>query len=331
MAGCLSNSLNWSAGIASAALAGCSIHPIPDDVSRYDTAAIVKNIRCEAKDAVRERIRQALHERGIYDVVPDNVLKDPKEFAKVRRRDPKLAATFRAFGVSTITYTFMFDITEENKTSGSVNFLLPITGRGSFNLLAEGQFDKKREGKRDFTTVESFEDLAKLRCGDWVQPGRNPVYPITGSIGVEEIVTTFINVSVMGTLDPSKLPADAKSFTDTIKFTTEISGAVNPTLKLDPIPDRLRVTEAGVNRGDTRKDIHQVTISLLFPDLHALREAASRGAMLDQTKQNEARALEDNCVAIERAREERFRTLRRTPPAIYCRKESGEPPPDRDR
>src|SRR5262245_65770466 len=30
-------------------LPGCSVHPLPDDVSRVSTVDIVRNIRCEAK------------------------------------------------------------------------------------------------------------------------------------------------------------------------------------------------------------------------------------------------------------------------------------------
>src|SRR6185503_16263648 len=110
MPGCFSHSFKWAVGVVAASLAGCSIHPIPDNVSRYDTAEIVRNIRCEAKDAVRDKIVEGLYKYGIFDVEnPDYVLWDPAIFASIRRRAPQLAAKFKAYGVSTIAYDFKFD------------------------------------------------------------------------------------------------------------------------------------------------------------------------------------------------------------------------------
>ena len=43
--------INWLIGAALAAgLAGCSMHPLPDDVSRVSTVDIVERIRCEAQE-----------------------------------------------------------------------------------------------------------------------------------------------------------------------------------------------------------------------------------------------------------------------------------------
>jgi len=77
--------------------------------------------------------------------------------------------------------------------------------------------------------------------------------------------------------------------------------------------------DAHIQSIHTRKDMHQVTITLLFPNLEALRNAVSTGRENALTRSNEAKALENNCVAVERAREDRFQMLRRRPPAIYCR------------
>jgi hypothetical protein len=313
-----SNSLKWAVGIGAASLAACSIHPIPDDVSRYSTADIIRNVRCEAKDAVRERIRQALHERGIYDVVPDNVL-DPKSLAKIRRRDARLAAKFKAYGASTITYEFLFDITETNDATGGVTFGMPFTTGGQFSLPFSGQLKKVREGKRTINSVETFAGLAKLPCEGWVKPERDMLYPLTGSVGVGRIITTFINISEMGTQDLTKASADEKVFKDVLTFTTTVGETATPTLKLTPVPDRFRLTDATITNGNTRVDMHQVTITLLFPDLEDLREAIGSGAASDLSSETEVRARQNSCVAAERAREDRFGMLRRTPPAIYCR------------
>lgn len=245
-------------------LAACSIHPIPDDVSRYDTAEIVRNVRCEVKAAVRAKIIEGLHKEHIFDVAnPDHVLADPAVFAKVRRQSPRLAAKFKAYGVSTISYAFEFDITENNKNSGDLLFKLPFTSGGDFSLSLEGQLDKTRKAVRKFRTVEQFQDLAKLRCEDWEQPAPNALYPLTGSIGIGTVVKTFINLSEMGSLDPARFTTEEeKYFTDVIKFTTELDGSLKPKLVLKEVADRFRLTTANLNRSSGRTDKHEVTACL---------------------------------------------------------------------
>jgi hypothetical protein len=329
MPGCFSRSLKWAVGIVAASLAGCSIHPIPDDVSRYSTAEIVRNVRCEAKDAVRDKIVEGLHKYGIFDVQnPDHVLKDKALFERIRRRAPILAAKFRAYGVSTITYDFDFNIEEKNNNSGGVTFTMPFVGAGKLTVPVDGQFDKTRLGKRTFRTAESFADLADLDCNNWVQSERNIAYPLTGSIGIGKIITTFLNISELGKRGAAPKGTnkeEEKVFKDEITFTTEISNAsITPTLTLDAVPHNFRVTHATATSGVSRKDTHKLVVTLLFPDLQEVHEAVGRGAMLELSKSNEIKALENSCVAVERAREDRFRMLRRRPPAIYCREGNTE-------
>ena len=249
----------WALAAVAFALGGCSIHPIPDDVSHYSTADIARNVRCEAQDAVRERIRQALlHSAGSIDVVPDRVLSEPHN-SRIRRRDPQLAAKFKAYGISAITYDFEFDITEtNNNNNGRVNFEMPFTSGGKFTLLLDGEFNKIRKGIRKFSSVETFEDLERLPCGDWVQPGRNGLYSPYGLYRRKEnyrhIHRIFRRWESME-LDLAKVPKEEKSFKDIIKFTTEFNASVVPTLKLKPIPDRFRVKEATITHDSTRKDI----------------------------------------------------------------------------
>ena len=313
----------WAFAAVAFGLTGCSVHPIPDDVSRYDTADIVRNIRCEARQAVWDRVKEALLKRGITDIEPEQVLANKAAFAKIKRRDPRLAAKFKAYAISTISYDFFFNITETNNKNGNLNFAMPIVPEGKFTLLLDGQIDRQRIGKRQFRTVEKFEDLARdpAKCGHWVQPESSIIYPMTGSIGVGRIINTFIEVSEMGAQDADQLPKDEKVFKDVIKFTTTIGGTVTPTLRLNEVPDRFRLTNATFTKTNSRVDLHQVTISLLFPDLDEVREAVfTRAVPLPALEEDlERRSLENNCVSTERAREDRFGTLRRVPPEIYCR------------
>jgi hypothetical protein len=187
----------WAIAAGAAALAGCSPHPLPDDVSRYSTEDIVHNVRCEAKEAVRRRIELALLDAGITGMDPERVLLDKGNFERIKRTNRELAALFVAYGASTIAYRFEFDITENNNNTGGVTFAVPFT-TGQFSLALGGTLNKQREGHRTFTTTEKFEKLVNLDCNGWARPARNIVYPLTGSIGIGKVINTFIDVSKLG-------------------------------------------------------------------------------------------------------------------------------------
>jgi hypothetical protein len=117
-------------------LTGCSVHPIPDDVSRKTTYDIVQEIRCEAKAAVEQ------YGRGIQE--------------------------------ASIVYQFSFDINEHNDATGGFSLLYPGTS-GTFNLGASADLNRERDGNRNFELIDSFDDLRKMNCKrdrevNWVYP-----------------------------------------------------------------------------------------------------------------------------------------------------------------
>jgi hypothetical protein len=53
------------AGLAASLVAsGCSIHPLPEDVTGVSTYHIVRQIRCEARDTLRRIVIKYLHTLG---------------------------------------------------------------------------------------------------------------------------------------------------------------------------------------------------------------------------------------------------------------------------
>ena len=305
----------WMIFVATASLAACSIHPIPDDVSRYSTEEIVRNVRCEAKEAVRQRIMLGLHKAGLDGINPDTVLVNKSDFAKIQRAAPDLAKKFVAYGASTIAYTFDFMIDETNDNSGAVGFNIPFGSGGNFSLGLDGGLHKARTGHRNFKTVEHFSDLVRLDCDIWARPDRNFVYPLTGSIGVAKIIDTFINVSELG--------GGQGDFSDTITFTTRIHGSVKPELVLEPVANRFRLVSANADLGSERKDVHEVTIALSFPEIDLRRVhsgRAVRASLAELSDDARVRALENMCITNARSREDRFGTLRLTAPEEYCRR-----------
>lgn len=116
--------------------AGCSIHPLPDDVSRKSTYEIVDKIRCEAKAAVDQ------YGQGFND--------------------------------ASIVYQFTFDIDEQDNAGAGLTLFNPFAN-GTFNLAASGSANRERLGNRNFELIDSFADLRKLNClrdreANWLYP-----------------------------------------------------------------------------------------------------------------------------------------------------------------
>jgi len=65
--------INWVGCIFAAGLSGCSIYPIPDDVSIYSTEQIVRYARCEMRSAILGYMKDK-------EIIPSTA--DEKEIAK---------------------------------------------------------------------------------------------------------------------------------------------------------------------------------------------------------------------------------------------------------
>jgi hypothetical protein len=209
-----------------AALCGCSIHPIPDDVTRISTAQIVYKIRCEARAAVLKHL-------GKRD-----------EYAN-----------------GGIGYDFSFTMTENNNIGAGASLEFPFISKfGGFSTdLAAGR-DKKRETERKFIVVETFEELERhgQRKGRENACPKNDrenwMYPIAGRIGLDEVVATFFALDTGGT--------DLRSFSDQVSFTTTIGGSIKPRVELNPLAGQLRVTDVSGSLAANRTDAHKVKIVL---------------------------------------------------------------------
>src|SRR5262245_44564131 len=128
--------LALSALLLSLPMIGCSIHPLPDDVSRASTYDIVQKVRCEAKAAIEE-----------YG---------------------------RGFTNASIVYNFTFNINEHNDASAGLTLLDPFKS-GTFSLTGSAGSNRIRDGFRNFELLDSFDDLRKLNCtrdreAHWVYP-----------------------------------------------------------------------------------------------------------------------------------------------------------------
>ena len=234
-------------------LSGCSTHPLPEQVARQSTLAIVTAIRCEARQAILEHAAQPEYNGGV------------------------------------IGYIFDFNITEHNNAGFDLSLKKPF-GAGEFSLAFAGtNSDLKRQAERRFTIVDTFEELKQVQCSD--ELGRTRFkYPITGSIGLNEVIATFMGIDKLDLIKFQVADNSAKtigghtaSFSDELTYTTMLdSGSITPKLTLDAVPGVLRLTILSGTMKSDRTDIHKVILALALPEpkklrpKHAVRMAARK-------------------------------------------------------
>jgi hypothetical protein len=218
----------WALSIALfvTGLAACSMHPLPDDVSRVSTYDIVKKIRCEAQE-------------GLRDV--------PLTHPIIRN--------------TAIGYDFAFEIDEDNDaTKGKLKYEKPGFRKDSKNIWElTGSATRKRKNKREFRMVETLKEISEAECVD-VATRPNWIYPITGAIGMDEVIRTYVRLEQMskfGTINDK-----GTVFSEDLDYTTEVGGGIQPTLELATIVGKFRLTNATLFAEAKRKDMHSVTVAL---------------------------------------------------------------------
>lgn len=226
-------------GAAALTLAGCATHPLPDNVTRPTTYGIVDQIRCEAKRAVVD--------------------------------------SARGFTDAAIAYEFTFHITEGDNASADTTWTLPFLNGGSFTLFAAAGINKSRDAIRNFKIVDSFNELRRINCTPEVLE-KNWIYPIAGDIGTYEVVSTFARLHKAD--NPVGTGKDnVFSFADTLVYTTTLGGGVKPKLVLNPITERLRLTEARGDFSASRTDVHKVVIAISGGQQSTVAGQTSRGRL----------------------------------------------------
>ena len=303
------------AALAAASLiGGCAIHPVPEDVTGLDTASIVKQIRCETRDAARKTIVKFLTGLAVdgnsaiardllveFDANPDSMV----EFNPRRSfPDPAHAQIRNVFDViysAGVAYTFDLTMTEDNNLGAGANFLGPWAN--TFTLGLTGDANRTRQNQRTFTITDTIGFLlrelnapkgGKQYCDGHVAFGPNYVYPIAGRVGVDNTVHTFFQLSFFDGLAANKADpggAGAPVMADQLTFTTMVDLIAMPKVVFAPVPKRFQVTDASATGTLRRTDAHQVTVGLALDPkgkgmaaLSSLRGFVFSGAALGGTR-----------------------------------------------
>lgn len=233
--------------------AGCSMHPLTENVSRASTYDIVERVRCEVKEALDEFAPDDRHAQ-------------------------------RIISLSVIGFDFLFDMSEGNNikspkanesgafaTFNRRSFLDKDKG---FSLDVGVTAERERQNTRRFRIIEDLGELNKSTV-DCRNAARDPnrLYPVTGSTGMGEVVSTFIRLEKLtdlGRAKSIKLGKDDEfsiekkniAFSDVLRFTTRLSAGVNPRLTLTTVAGELRMTNSSFFGAAHRDDIHTVIVAL---------------------------------------------------------------------
>lgn len=264
--------LRFATVVASSCLAGCALHPIPDDVTGVSTYDIVRNIRCEARDAIRQKIILFLGQ----------VQGDPAatKYAILLKDDlplwqkfndhwfsPQVTAMLQKFEASAIAYNFNLDMTEVNNFDPKIDLTAPHPiPFSTFTSSITGGVDRTRENARTFTITDTWGALIKVDevyCERFAHV-KNYMYPITGKIGVDEMVDTFVVLSLFGNL-ASATSGKPPTMADDLKFTTTLSFGGTPTITFTPFSSGLSVADASLGITLSRRDLHEVTVGMSLP------------------------------------------------------------------
>lgn len=265
--------------LAVSALAGCAIHPVQQDVTGIPPKLLVDRIRCEARLAVFDKalglLRQTAEQlRGSTPALADKFDVVVRELESQRggaitfdpRRLPTSSAkSFYGRYINTvIAYDFLTQGVESNKVALAADPVRLITG-GAAGIVFGGSSELMRDNQRHYSLSDTFEELLYLktiRCESRDYLPENFVYPISGNVGLREVIDTFIELNEDKPL--SEIDNTAKTvFADTLKFTTTVTGAVTPHVQIDPIGTQLGLASpTNIGLSGSRADTHTLTVGL---------------------------------------------------------------------
>src|SRR5262249_29406395 len=134
----------------------------------------------------------------------------------------------RKFKDTAIAYDFTFNMTETTNLDPTVDLTRPLTHK-TFGTSIGAGFDRARQNIREFTLTDTFArlftEIRERYCSE-IADGKNYLYPITGRIGIDEMIGTFVRLTLFADLTGQLDEADVigqkgpPTMADTITFTT---------------------------------------------------------------------------------------------------------------
>jgi hypothetical protein len=250
-------------------VAGCAIRPLPEHVTGVTTYNIVRQIRCETRQAVFETFIDAMIKN------PDTFNESAQRIALQFQDDPasmyKLNPTlftgsakefFQFFWKTGVAYNFTLDMTETNNLDAQIDLLRMLTAQNQTFGFKAG-VDRDRQNTRVFTLTDDFAGLLDVHPRDYCDghlAAENPIYPMTGKIGIEPFIKEFVRLSLFTNLGSQD--GGPPTMVDTLAFTTTVSGSAVPMVTFSPVGTSLNVADASLTADVIRKDVHTLIMGL---------------------------------------------------------------------
>jgi hypothetical protein len=307
-------------------LSGCAIHPLPDDVTHVSTYNIVRQVRCETRQAIiqslfnyltspenlrfdnldQHSLDVGLRLKQAYDIDPDAITRfNP---ASLTGRARHIVGLLFHTGIA---YNYDLQGLEINNIDPTATLIRPVPVTSLFTLGLTGNFDRQRQNQRFFTITDNFGELiTKVRsnyCTHSIVEA-NYVYPIAGAVGMKKVISDFVLLTVFGNLaGPSGSGTDVTkvsgppTLVDQLQFQTTIGGAATPGITFIPLGRAFQVSEASLLFSASRTDTHQLTIGLYLDQTGAKEIGSIRSGIFDgayltasggRAEQGAARAVE---------------------------------------
>lgn len=280
-----------AAAAVSLILANCAIRPLPDQVTGISTYNIVRQIRCETRQAVIDlaiywlvhnkydpQARQVGYEFDNGALSIDHLNPGYLQSRNVSERVYRISSLFFNTGIA---YNYQLDMKEaDGLAAGQLRFLRPFSD-GNYTLGLGGEFNLYRQNIRGFTVTDTFKNLIhkvpQEYCNGKVVQA-NHVYPIAGRIGMREMIHQFIEMTLFTGLSDTggKGPP---TMTDMLHFYTFVGGGATPSFFFTPVTGAWHLVSGSVTGGISRTDLHSVTIGLAVDTGDVPKVAPLRGLL----------------------------------------------------
>lgn len=291
---------NAAIGVASSAFmsvsVGCSVHPLPEDATGINTFEVIRKIRCEARTAIIESAVNLLRKskeaavRSLAERISQNHNLLNKDIYKKVDRETEIF--LRKYDDTAIGFDFTFTMTENNDVSADIGFVSKVFN-GSDSLGFRSSNGRERQNIRNVRITDTIESLIEQRTNcDRYATGVNLIYPITGNIGLFEVLDTFFNLNEVA---PIAVNADDKTtlFADTLKFTTTFSGSVGPGLTITPLGKNYGLSAGAFSAESKRSDVHTLVIAISLPPE---RQVISNNGTVAPTRKAATKEIVNNLI-----------------------------------
>ena len=282
----------------------CSMHPLPEDVTGLSTYNIVRQIRCETREAVIGSILSYLTDERNYMGRTANGLRKVDDASRnvglrfaadyrsnpysISQFDPNVLSGFAKTVVELlwntgIAYTFDLQGKVVNDVDPTIN-LLRMFSNSTQMLGLKGNFDRQRQNSRTFTITDNFADFVKTvpenYCNGQIVEA-NIIYPIAGKVGMDTVVHDFLVLTLFGNLsgdadkDITTSIKGPPTMVDQLQFTTTVGGSAIPMVTFTPVGPGTVVSNAALGLMASRTDTHTLTIGLYLaaPGVKVINEA----------------------------------------------------------